>query len=576
MSRRPIVALVLALAALAASGVGRTQVIEPCDLGSNGDYTVLPYPKVSKPAAYQIAPQEFVELSSTFDGARIQMAVLRPEVPAGVKVPVIATAGPYYHALRTLDVRACEPFLTENFVPQGYAVAVISVRGTGDSGGCMNMMGPGERSDLDQAVTWLGTQAWSTGSVGMIGLSYDGATPWEVASFGNPHLKTIVPVEGVPDLFELMYADGRNDWRAPALLNGIYYAQTIGPFAIGRPPLHTIEATACPEYAVGIAASVLSALNGTPDPFGYWAARQYRDEILANYRGSVYLVQGLQDWNVQPSLQYPWIRELEAAGIPVKHLIGQWGHAWPYSDGGRQDWADVVLAWFDRWVRGDATVDTGSPYEIEDADGLWRVADAWPDGSPTSFWLDSGKGLSPSPGEEESDARIWLDPLHTQAGYLTDLPPNALRGLCLPALCASFRSEPAPADRRFGGIPEVALSVTPLGPGGQVAVYVYEESASGFKRLAWGQADLRFRDGDSPKPVEAGETVDIRFSLEPFDVVHHAGTRLHVIVSGGTVSDLLPTVPNYPMLLHVGGGRSLIVLDTTQPSPEDFFTPPHD
>ena len=45
--------------------------------------------------------------------------------------------------------------------------------------------------------TWLGTQPWSNGKVGMIGKSYDGSTPWQAATFGNPHLATIVPMSGL-------------------------------------------------------------------------------------------------------------------------------------------------------------------------------------------------------------------------------------------------------------------------------------------------------------------------------------------------------------------------------------------
>jgi predicted acyl esterase len=39
----------------------------------------------------------------------------------------------------------------------------------------------------------------------MIRRFYDGSTPWMVAAQGDPHLKTIVPASGVPDLFTLLY-----------------------------------------------------------------------------------------------------------------------------------------------------------------------------------------------------------------------------------------------------------------------------------------------------------------------------------------------------------------------------------
>ncbi|MGB2070174.1 MAG: CocE/NonD family hydrolase, partial [Poseidonia sp.] len=95
------------------------------------------------------------------------------------QVPVIAEVGPYYN---DGDVDALTPadrlgkMLIENYVPHGYGVAQVSVFGTGESNHCMDLMGTDEQRGIDAAVSWLGTQAWSNGKVGMIGKSYDGST----------------------------------------------------------------------------------------------------------------------------------------------------------------------------------------------------------------------------------------------------------------------------------------------------------------------------------------------------------------------------------------------------------------
>ena len=58
------------------------------------------------------------------------------------RVPVIADVGPYYD---DGDVSAVTPadrlgrFLIENYVPHGYAVAQVSVFGTGESNHCMDL-----------------------------------------------------------------------------------------------------------------------------------------------------------------------------------------------------------------------------------------------------------------------------------------------------------------------------------------------------------------------------------------------------------------------------------------------------
>ena len=117
------------------------------------------------------------------------------------QVPVIAEVGPYYN---DGDVDALTPadrlgrMLIENYVPHGYGVAQVSVFGTGESNHCMDLMGTDEQRGIDAAVTWLGSQGWSNGNVGLIGKSYDGSTPWQAATFGNPHLATRhVPISGL-------------------------------------------------------------------------------------------------------------------------------------------------------------------------------------------------------------------------------------------------------------------------------------------------------------------------------------------------------------------------------------------
>ncbi|MGH2759688.1 MAG: CocE/NonD family hydrolase, partial [Actinomycetota bacterium] len=325
------------------------QVVTRCDqLGSDRS-------TVTAKRRYGFGRSEVVSFPSDRDGANIQIGLVRPRVARGQRVPVIVQASPYFHALQTVDLRKCAPFLVENYVPQGYAIALIPVRGTGDSGGCFELFGPGERADLDQAVRWLGSRTWSNGSVGMIGKSYDGSTPWMVAAAGNPYLKTIVPVSGVPDVFDLLFGAGTPDFRGPGVLSGAYFTENL-LFIDGRAPTRNVETIACPEHAIAEAASVHSFITGEMDPFAYWQARRYTDDIRRRYRGSVFLVQGLQDWNVNPGAQFPLITDLRRRGVPTKMMLGQWGHSYPDEvspPSEREDFADILLRWFDRWLKGD-------------------------------------------------------------------------------------------------------------------------------------------------------------------------------------------------------------------------------
>jgi putative CocE/NonD family hydrolase len=89
----------------------------------------------------------------------------------------------------------------ERWVPHGYAVVRVDSRGAGWSPGFMDANGPREIADLYQCVEWAGTQPWSNGKVGMLGISYYASNQWRVAGEHPPHLAAIIPWEGQNDRY---------------------------------------------------------------------------------------------------------------------------------------------------------------------------------------------------------------------------------------------------------------------------------------------------------------------------------------------------------------------------------------
>lgn len=573
--------LVLVMSGAPPSGVpsARAEVQPPCDLGSSGPYSVL-----SARPRYHALPQRVINLRSHVDGANIQIGLIRPAVPAGVRVPVIVDAGPYYNPLQTMRIARCRPFLFNNFVPQGFAVAIVPVRGTADNGGCMDLFGPAERADLNQAISWLGTQRWSNGAVGMTGLSYDGSTPWEVASFGNPHLKTILPEEGVPNVFNLLFGGGTPDWRGPVILNDVYYEESILSYGYGRGLPQTMQLLDCPEYAAGTAASIWSARNGTEDPFGFWRARDYLRQVLRRYRGSVFLIQGLIDFNVNAAQQYPLVTELEHRGVYVKQLLGQWDHTYPDSvtpPANRSDLANMFLAWFDHWLKGQRRVHLGPRVQVEDSTGRWRRAAQWPPTTPArQLWLSSSGSLSLSPSRHTGSETLMADPAHTEdpAEVQTggeSATVQVLHSICSQPFCAHFATPRLTRGLRFSGIPGLRLTLIPGGSAGEVSVYLYDSGSTGLTRVGWGQINLNFPDGGrSRRPVAAGRQMVVDFRLLPTDVAIPAGHQLVLVLSEGNAYNRLPTTPNYPATLRVGGRASRLSLQVVHPPARQFFTPP--
>ena len=89
----------------------------------------------------------------------------------------------------------------ERWVPHGYAVVRVDSRGAGWSPGFMDCNSPREIEDLYQCIEWAGTQPWSNGKVGMLGISYYASNQWRVAGKHPPHLTAIIPWEGQNDRY---------------------------------------------------------------------------------------------------------------------------------------------------------------------------------------------------------------------------------------------------------------------------------------------------------------------------------------------------------------------------------------
>lgn len=89
----------------------------------------------------------------------------------------------------------------ERWVPHGYAVVRVDSRGAGWSPGFMDPGCPKETEDLYHCIEWAGTQPWSNGKVGMLGISYYASNQWRVAGMHPPHLAAIIPWEGQNDRY---------------------------------------------------------------------------------------------------------------------------------------------------------------------------------------------------------------------------------------------------------------------------------------------------------------------------------------------------------------------------------------
>ena len=163
------------------------------------------------------------------DGLVLRADVFRPMKDG--RYPVILTYGPYAKNLafqdgypsawqrmvdKHPDVTAgstnkyqnWEVVDPEKWVPHDYVCVRVDSRGAGCSPGFIDHFSPRETKDFYNCIEWAGVQPWSSGKVGLNGISYYGMNQWHVASLQPPHLAAMCVWEGSADWFRDMTHHG--------------------------------------------------------------------------------------------------------------------------------------------------------------------------------------------------------------------------------------------------------------------------------------------------------------------------------------------------------------------------------
>ena len=83
----------------------------------------------------------------------------------------------------------------------GYAVVRVDERGLGQSPGLLDTMSKGTSEAFYEAVEWAAEQPWSSGKVGLLGISYYAGSQWRVAALQPKGLAAIIPWEGMSDYY---------------------------------------------------------------------------------------------------------------------------------------------------------------------------------------------------------------------------------------------------------------------------------------------------------------------------------------------------------------------------------------
>jgi predicted acyl esterase len=499
------------------------------------------------------------------DGVRIYVETWLPAAKDGyvppAKLPTILVATPYamqgvsrYEGLEPND-------LVPYFTARGYAVAVTHVRGTGESGGCLEQTSVNQIDDTARVIEYLGRDAaWADGNVGMYGKSYDGETQVSTAGLGGAartkYLKAIVPIESVGGQYEYSNMDGVPFAGQAALSNASYLALTSAMPGATTPeqPTQMAEKLTCtPELSI-------MAGDPTGDMNSVWAAREYRPGAK-NITAATLWVHGFYDFNVLPVTIAGFFDRLPAT-TPHVGLFGVWAHEYPDSHAAteeaweRPDFFPMVTAWYDRYLKGlDTGVESWPRVQIQDNLGQWRSEPEFPHnaGAPT------GQLALGAPFKLGTDKPEFIDTYRA------------------PDQTALFETPALTAPLHITGLPVADLWLQTKSPTAQVTVELRVLDAAGAllnaHSVTYGARSLRHLDpmpdgyfaqtqGRIP-PLDVPVRVPVKFL--PTDLVVPAGGKLQLTVGGsGGVRTILPS----------GVGSDVIILhDCEHPSALRFEMP---
>ncbi|MGN9836686.1 Xaa-Pro dipeptidyl-peptidase [Nonomuraea sp. H19] len=521
---------------------------------------------------------------------RVAVDILRPkETDQGLKVPVIMEASPYYAggndvANHPVDVDengnplpamgamasklVAEPFdgyYDNYFVPRGYAIALVENLGSGRATGCPTSGDRNETAGPKAAIDWLNGRAkgfdaagnpveatWSTGKVGMIGVSYNGTLPNAVAATGVEGLETIVPIAAISSWYDYYRANGG------VLAPGGFQGEDLDVLA------KYVLTRENGQEACGALIDEITAEQDriTGDYSPAWDARNYLNDV-GKVKASVFLVHGLNDWNVKTKQFAQWWYALAKRDVPRKIWLHQGTHMNPFSLR-TVEWLRQLHGWFDHWLYGiDSGIMREPQADVEIAAGQWAQHRSWPLPGAATVPLHLGSGqrlsLAPSPlsaKESFTDQKVRTAEQLVEA---TGADPNRL----------AYLTGELPADVRISGTPTVSVRAslkdgaspyltallvdygTDVRPSGSLVstgqTYCYGQGVPGdtgcttlrtlgtattpYKIVTRGWLDVRNRHRpDRTEPLRPGKEYAFTWDFQPTDYLFKKGHRLGLVL----------------------------------------------
>ena len=493
------------------------------------------------------------------DGVRLAADIYWPVgADEGDQFPVLLEYLPY----RKDESRSRNHGVYSYFLNHGYIVARVDMRGTGNSEGTTI---PYEYSDIElddgeEVIDWLSRQDWSTGSVGMFGISWGGFNSIQMAMRNPPALKAFVALMATEYLYQedVHYMDGIMHTDSWMMSNDLYNSLP------GAPEFKLDEDWVKNRFDV--------------EPSVYAYMRQQRDGPFwdrASARGQYekirvpgYHIGGWYD-GYRNSLP----RMLEHVQAPVKAMIGPWDHYFPHNawPAPQVEWRYEAVRWFDHWLKGE---DTGILEEpdlavyvrdyyppdpaLEAIPGHWRWEDGWPIErvDHQKWYVQDDHALSVEPADEAAHSMDYKPSVGLEGGGQTmwwgSVTPDQQ---AMDDHSLVYDSEPMTEPLEILGRPMARLNVSADAPRANWVVRISDVAPDGQVTQVAGAAfnGTHRNSAREPEDIVPGELFPLDIKLHFTSWVFPKGHRIRIAISNSQWPMLWPTPLAMTSTIAIGG-----------------------
>ena len=482
------------------------------------------------------------------------------------RFPILLEYLPY----RKNESRSRNYSLYSYFLEHDYLVVRVDMRGTGNSEGVTI---PYEYSDIElndgeEVIDWLSKQEWSSGSVGMFGISWGGFNSIQMAMRNPPALKAFVAIMATEYLYQedVHYMDGiivaGDSWM---MSNDLYNALP------GAPDFKMDE-----EW-------LKNRFNVEPSVYTYMEQQrdgEFWDRASARNKYNLIKVPGYHIGGWYDGYRNSLPRMLENVEAPTKAMIGPWDHDFPHNAALKPqvEWRAEAVRWFDHWMKN---IDTGILEEpdfaiyirdyhppddsIENISGFWRWEDSWPIKriKNQTWYPKKNNSLSKVPGKKGSHFLKNIPSIGLEGGGPTmwwgSIPPDQ-RPMDENSLV--YDSEVLIEPIEILGRPIANLHVSADAKRANWVVRVSDIAPDGQVTQVAGAAfnGTHRNSSREPEDIIPGEKFLLNIELHFTSWIFNEGHRIRVAISNAQWPMLWPSSLPVNTSLEIGGESTYINL----------------